>query len=201
MTTPEPSVSPSSNDPSGTPSAKPSAYHLRAATPADVPAVHRLIRALAEFEELAHLLVATEADLAVALFGPGARVECLLACPGSPAPSGSASAVVEPVAFALFFQNYSTFLGRAGLYLEDLFVEPEHRRRGVARLLMTALAQLAVSRGCGRFEWSVLDWNQRAIDFYEGLGAVLMNDWRIVRVTGPALQALASQAGAAPAFP
>ncbi len=96
-----------------------------------------------------------------------------------------------PVAFALYFHNYSTFLGRKGLYLEDVYVKPAHRRRGIGRALLIHLARIAVERGCGRFEWSVLDWNAPAIAFYEGLGATVMPEWRIVRVTGEALAALA----------
>ena len=158
-------------------------YQIRAATAADVSAIHQLVIALADFEELSHLVVATEADLRNALFGTAPRVECLVV---------SQADEDALVAFALFFQNYSTFLGRPGLYLEDLFVMPAHRRQGLARALMQQLAQTAQARGCGRFEWSVLDWNQRAITFYEGLGATVLPEWRIVRMTGPALEALAS---------
>jgi GNAT superfamily N-acetyltransferase len=162
-------------------------YLLRAAEPADVPGIHALILALAEFEQLSHLVVATEGQLGEALFGANARVEALVAVAHSVAAPG------ELLAFALFFQNYSTFLGRAGLYLEDLFVRPEQRRQGIARALLQRLAALAVERGCGRFEWSVLDWNQGAIEFYQGLGATVLPDWRIVRLTGPALEVLAGR--------
>ena len=145
-----------------------------------------MIGALAYFEQLRHLFVATESDLGAALFGPAPRAEVLLAWEGN-----------EAAAFALFFHNFSTFLGRPGLWLEDLFVRPEFRRRGHAQALLRALAGIAQERGCGRFEWAVLDWNASAIDFYRSLGATILPDWRIVRVVGPSLAALA--VGAAPA--
>lgn len=166
-------------------------HTIRAAHLGDVPRIHELILALAEFEQLSHLVVAGDTDLARALFGPHARVEALVAeVDQSEADAG------KVVAFALYFHNYSTFLGRHGLYLEDLFVDPGWRRRGIARSLLQALAGLAVERSCGRFEWTVLDWNQDAIRFYEGLGASVLPEWRIVRMTGDALKGLA--AGGAP---
>jgi GNAT superfamily N-acetyltransferase len=166
-----------------TPAAGPSSpFEIRPATPADVGAIHAMIRALAEYERLAHLCVATEADLAAALFGARPAAEVLIATRDA-----------EAAAFALFFHNFSTFLGRPGLWLEDLYVRPEHRRRGCAQELLRALAAIARKRGCGRFEWAVLDWNAPAIDFYRALGATVLPDWRIVRVTGPALDALASR--------
>ncbi len=140
-----------------------------------------MIRALAEYEKLAHLCIATDADLDAALFGPQPAAEVLIARKGS-----------EPAGFALFFHNFSTFLGRRGLWLEDLFVRPEFRRQGCAQALLRTLAQVAVERGCGRFEWAVLDWNASAIEFYRSLGATLLADWRIVRVVGPALASLAT---------
>jgi GNAT superfamily N-acetyltransferase len=155
-------------------------FEIRPARPDDVAAVHAMIRELAEFERLAHLCVATEADLAAALFGPRPAAEVLVACK-----DGAAAG------FALFFHNFSTFLGRRGLWLEDLFVRPAHRRQGCAQALLTTLADLARERGCGRFEWAVLDWNAPAIDFYRSLGATVLPDWRIVRVVGPALDQLA----------
>ncbi len=159
---------------------------VKGATPDDVPAVHAMIAALARFEKLEHLCVASEADLKTALFGPRAAAEALIAWSGG-----------EAAGFALFFHSYSTFLGRRSLWLEDLFVLPGHRRRGCAKSLLRALAALATERNCGRFEWAVLDWNEQAIAFYQALGATVMPDWRIVRVTGPALAALAG----APAAP
>jgi GNAT superfamily N-acetyltransferase len=151
---------------------------IRPATPADTPAIVGLIRELAEFEKLAHLVVVTPEGLREQLFGPRPAAEAVVA--GEP---GSV------VAFALYFHNFSTFLGRPGLYLEDLYVQPAHRGRGLGRALLRHLGALAVQRGCGRFEWSVLDWNENAIGFYEKMGATVMPDWRICRVTGPALQA------------
>ena len=146
----------------------------------DVAAIHAMIGALAEYEKLTHLFVASESDIESALFGATPRAEVLLAWSDG-----------EAVAFALFFHNFSTFLGRPGLWLEDLFVRPEYRRRGCANALLRALAGIARERGCGRFEWAVLDWNASAIEFYRSLGAALLPDWRIVRVVGPALDALA----------
>ena len=139
-----------------------------------------MIRALAEYERLSHLCIATEDQLEQQLFGTPRRAEVLLGRENG-----------RPVCFALFFHNFSTFLSKPGLYLEDLFVRPEARRRGYGRAMLVRLAQIAVERGCGRFEWSVLDWNTPAIGFYESLGATVMPDWRITRVTGPALQNLA----------
>ena len=166
---------------------------IRAARHADLPALYRLVVGLARYEKLEDQVVSSVADFEHALFGPDARVEAVLAW--SP---GGDPATAEPVGFALFFHNFSTFLGRRGLYLEDLFVEPEHRGRGYGKALLAHLARLAVERGCGRFEWSVLDWNVDAQRFYESLGATVMPDWRITRVTGPALQALAALAAEAP---
>jgi GNAT superfamily N-acetyltransferase len=152
---------------------------IRPARPGDVADILRLIRALAEYEKLAHEVVATEAALRDSLFGPQPAAEVLLA-----------EADGRVVGLALFFQNYSTFLARPGLYLEDLFVEPEFRGRGLGKALLTALAKLAVKRGCGRFEWAVLDWNTPAIEFYRSLGAQPMSDWTVFRVTGEALRKL-----------
>ena len=155
-------------------------FEIRPAVPADVPAIHALIGALADYEKLTPVFVATTADIADALFGPRPAAEVLIASKNG-----------EAAGFALFFHNFSTFLGRRGLWLEDLFVNPAFRRQGCAKALLKALAELAVARGCGRFEWAVLDWNASAIAFYESLGAKVLPDWRIVRVVGPALQALA----------
>ncbi|MGH8442954.1 MAG: GNAT family N-acetyltransferase [Nevskiaceae bacterium] len=154
---------------------------LRRAVRADVPEILRLIRALAEYEKLSHEVVAGESALAETLFGARPAAEVLLA-----EEEGRA------VGFALFFQNYSTFLARPGIYLEDLFVEPAWRGRGIGGELLKAIARLAVKRGCGRFEWAVLDWNEPAIAFYTGLGAKPMADWTVMRVTGEALKRLGS---------
>lgn len=153
---------------------------IRPATPADVAAIFGMINELAEFEKLQHLVSGNEAMLRDALFGAHPACECLIGEAGG-----------EAVTFALFFHNFSTFLCRKGLYLEDLYVKVAHRGHGYGKAMLTALARLAVERGCGRFEWSVLDWNANAIGFYESLGAVVMPDWRICRVTGPALETLA----------
>jgi GNAT superfamily N-acetyltransferase len=163
-------------------------FVIRPAQPADVPDVLAMIRELAQFERLSHLCVGSEADLADALFGPRPAAEALIA-----------RAESQAAGFALFFHSYSTFLGQRSLWLEDLFVRPAHRRQGCAQVLLRALAALAVERNCGRFEWAVLDWNAAAIDFYRTLGATVLPDWRIVRVVGPALAALAAPSPAGPA--
>ena len=158
---------------------------IRSARPDDVPAVLSLIRALARYEKLEHEVVGTEAALRDHLFGTQPRAEVALV-----EDAGSIAA------FALFFHNYSTFLCQPGLYLEDLFVLPEHRRKGYGRALLGHLARLAVERGCGRFEWAVLDWNEPAKALYRALGAKTLDDWRILRGTGEALGKLAgTQAG------
>jgi GNAT superfamily N-acetyltransferase len=159
------------------------AVRIMPAQPADVPDILRLITALGEYEKLRHEVVATEADLQASLFGTTPCAEALVARAGR-----------EAVGFALFFHNFSTFLGRRGLYLEDLFVLPEWRGRGIGRRLLTRLAWIAVERGCGRMEWTVLDWNEPAIRFYGKLGAAVMHDWRICRITGPGLARLAASA-------
>jgi GNAT superfamily N-acetyltransferase len=153
---------------------------IRAATPADVPHLMALVRALAEYERLTHLVAANEAALAAELFGERPVIEALIGWAGE-----------VPTGFAVYFQNYSTFLGRRGLYLEDLFVRPEHRGRGYGKALLVAVARIAHARGAGRFEWMALDWNTPAIEFYKGLGATEMAEWRLFRVTGAALGRLA----------
>ena len=158
------------------------AVTIRSATIEDAPLVLRFIRELAEYERLAHECVATEADVRATLFGPQPQAEVLIA-----------EADGEPAGWALFFHNYSTFLARRGLYLEDLFVRPEMRGRGVGRALLARLAAIARERGCGRFEWSVLDWNESAIGFYRSLGAEPMSEWTVYRVTGAALERLADE--------
>jgi len=150
---------------------------LRAAEPRDVAAIVGLIRELADFERLTHLLRVTPETLQPHLFGDKPVVESVV---------GEVNG--EVVAFALFFTNFSTFLARPGLYLEDLYVKPEHRGRGLGRALLEHLGALAVQRDYGRFEWSVLDWNEHAIRFYQAMGATVMPEWRICRVTGEALQ-------------
>jgi GNAT superfamily N-acetyltransferase len=159
---------------------------LRPAAPADIGLILALIRELAEYEREPDAVLADEAGLAAQLFGERPAAEVVIAqVDGAPA------------GFALFFHNFSTWLGKRGLYLEDLFVRPQHRGRGVGQALMAYLARLALDRDCGRFEWSVLDWNTPAIDFYRRLGAVPMDEWTVQRLSGPALQALAAAAGAA----
>ncbi len=153
---------------------------IERATERDVPLILRLIRGLAEYEKLAHEMTVTEDGLRETLFGAQPAAEVIIAYAGD-----------VPAGFALFFPNYSTFLGRPGLYLEDLFVLPEWRGHGLGLALMKRLAAIAVERGCGRFEWSVLDWNEPAIGFYRSLGARLLDGWSIVRVTGDALTTLA----------
>ncbi len=154
---------------------------LRPARREDVPAILALIRDLAEYEQLAHEVEADEAGLAATLFGDRPCAEVVIA-----EADGTAAG------FALFFHTYSTFLARPGLYLEDLFVQPRFRGLGIGRRLMTHLARLAVERGCGRFEWTVLDWNAAAIGFYRSLGAIGMDGWTTQRVTGDALRRLAA---------
>jgi GNAT superfamily N-acetyltransferase len=153
---------------------------IRPANPADVPIIARLIRALAEYEKLSHEVVLREEDLHRHLFGERRHAEVLLAEDEG-----------RVVGFALFFHNYSTFLARPGIYLEDLFVLPESRGRGYGKALLSHLARVAVERGCGRFEWSVLDWNTPSIEFYRSFGAVPQEEWTVFRVTGEALERLA----------
>ncbi len=163
-------------------------FTLRPAELRDVGAIVQLIRDLAEFEQLTHLLQVTPERLRPQLFGERPAAEALVAETGDGKGGG------EVVAFALFFTNFSTFLAQPGLYLEDLYVRPERRAQGIGRALLTRLAALALERQYGRFEWSVLDWNENAIRFYKGMGATVMPDWRICRVTGEALQAMGAAA-------
>jgi GNAT superfamily N-acetyltransferase len=158
-------------------------HQIRAAQRADIKALRQLIMGLAEYEKLAHMVVCQDSDLERALFGDKPECEALLMFHED---------ALEPVGFALFFHNFSTFLGKPGLYLEDLFIKPEYRGHGLGQALLIHLAGLAVARGCGRFEWAVLDWNVDAPGFYQKLGATVMPDWRITRVTGDALLRLAS---------
>ena len=160
-----------------------SPFRILPAAERDVPVILELIRGLAEFERLSDAVVATEARLRDSLFGPRPDAEVVIAWAGD-----------EAAGFALFFHNYSTFLGRRGLALEDLFVRPAWRGRGLGRRLLAHLAALAVERDCGRFEWSVLDWNEGAIRFYRSVGAEPMSDWTTYRVAGLALERLAAEA-------
>ncbi|MDB4973617.1 MAG: family acetyltransferase [Myxococcaceae bacterium] len=155
---------------------------VRGAEPRDLDSVVGLIRELAAFEDLSQQVVVQRGDLERHLFGPKPAAECIVAQLGE-----------SLVAFALYFTSFSTFLGKPGLYLEDLYVQPAQRGRGVGKQLLIRLAELAVARDYGRFEWSVLDWNANAIAFYQKMGATVMPDWRICRVTGEALHALASR--------
>lgn len=152
---------------------------IRPAQPGDVEVLFQMVQALAEYEHLAHQVTGSAAALAEHLFGPRPYAEAILA-----------EWEGKPAGFSLFLHNYSTFLTKPGLYIEDIFVLPEHRRRGIGRALLTYLAHLAVRRGCGRLEWTVLDWNAPAISFYQQMGADVLPDWRICRVTGDALQRL-----------
>ena len=152
---------------------------IRPATPADIPVVLRFVRELAVFEKLQHEVEADEGRLREGLFPAdgGAAAECVLAFADG-----------APAGFALFFTNYSTFLGKPGIYLEDLYVPPEFRGSGIGRALLVHVARLAKARGCGRMEWTVLSWNRAAIEFYESLGAAVLPDWRVCRLTGEALR-------------
>ena len=153
---------------------------IRKAQPSDVPQIRRMIRELAEYEKAPGQAVATEADLLRDGFGPTPRYSCLMA-DWEGAPAG----------FALYFHNYSTWQGRWGLYLEDLFVRPQHRGRGIGKALLLELARIAVREGCGRFQWQVLDWNTPSIEFYERLGAKALKEWMTMRVDGEALERMA----------
>lgn len=155
---------------------------LRLAQQHDVPTILAFIQGLAEYEKLADQVVATEEKLTQTLFGEKPYAEVVIA-----------EYQQQAAGFALFFHNYSTFLAKPGIYLEDLFVLPQYRGKGLGKVLLSYLAKLAVERDCGRLEWSVLDWNQPAIDFYQAQGATMLHDWRINRVTGDNLVALASQ--------
>lgn len=158
-----------------------SSFILRSATPNDVPSLFDLIQALAEYEKLADAVTGNAEALKEHLFGSRPCIEAIIG-----------EYAGQAVGFALFFTNYSTFLTKPGLYLEDLFVLPEYRRQGIGKALITHLAKLAVERGYGRLEWSVLDWNEGAIAFYRLMGAAILDDWRICRVTGDSLTDLAA---------
>jgi GNAT superfamily N-acetyltransferase len=155
---------------------------IRVATGRDVPLILSFIRELAEYERLSHEVVATEEVLRASLFGERPAAEVVIGDYGD-----------EPAGFALFFHNFSTFLGRPGIHLEDLYVTPGLRGRGIGRAMLAYLARLAKERGCGRLEWSVLDWNEPAIKLYKSIGAIPMDDWTAYRVTGEALDGLADE--------
>jgi GNAT superfamily N-acetyltransferase len=158
---------------------------IRPATPADVPTILRFIRELALFEREPDAVIATEAGLLRDGFGPTPRFTCLIADwleEGSTTPAG----------FALYFTSYSTWLGHHGIRLEDLYVTPEHRKKGIGRALLARLAKIAVDEGCGRLEWDVLDWNANAVAVYQSIGANIQTEWRIMRLSGEPLHALAS---------
>lgn len=163
--------------------AAPDQPRIDPAAPADAPLILALIRELADYERLADEVAATEADIGRALFGERPSAEAVIA-----------RVAGEAAGFALFFQSFSTFVGRPGLYLEDLYVRPAHRRRGIGRRLLAHLARIAVERGCGRFEWSVLDWNAPAIASYRRAGAAPMDGWTVYRLTGEPLRKLAAEA-------
>jgi GNAT superfamily N-acetyltransferase len=156
-------------------------FAITTATRDDVADIESLVRELAVYEKLEHLMVSTPADFERELFGPDSVIQCIVAKEDERA-----------VGFALFFHNFSTFLGRRGLYLEDLFVKPECRGKGYGKALLVRLAQIAVERNCGRFEWSVLDWNTLSIKFYEAMGAKVMPEWNLVRATGDSLVRMAA---------
>jgi len=155
--------------------------NIRPATPSDVPAILGLIRELAEYEHLTHACIATEALLTEHLFGPERAAEALVA-----------EREQKVVAYALYFKTFSTFLARPGIYLEDLYVQPAHRRQGIGKALLRHLAKIATTCGYGRVEWSVLDWNSPSIAFYKSLGALPLEEWTMFRLTGEALEAFAT---------
>jgi len=160
--------------------------NLRPGTPADVPQILAFIRDLATYEREPDAVLATEADLLRDGFGPGKRFDCVIAELTSDEKSTAAG-------FALYFYNYSTWRGHAGIYLEDLYVSPEYRGKGIGKALLVHVAAIAVAEGCPRFEWSVLDWNTPSIDFYQQLGAVMKSEWKGMQVSGDALAALATR--------
>jgi GNAT superfamily N-acetyltransferase len=157
-------------------------FQIRSATESDVPVIFSFVKKLASYERLSHEVVATEELIRETLFGLRRTAEIAI---------GYLEA--QPVGFVLFFHNYSTFLGKPGLYIEDLFVDEDYRRRGYGRALLLHVARLAKERGCGRLEWSVLNWNQPAIDFYKKLGASPMSEWTVFRITGESLNELAGK--------
>lgn len=162
---------------------------IRPARPEDADSILMLIRGIADYEKLSHEVVATREKIVETLFGEKKFAECLLAQLGE---HQEAESQKQTVGFALFFHNYSTFLGQPGIHLEDLFVLPDFRGQGIGKKLLQAVAHIAVEQNCGRMEWAVLDWNQPAIDFYDSLGAVPMKQWFTYRLAGKALQQVGS---------
>jgi GNAT superfamily N-acetyltransferase len=162
--------------------------NIRPASPADLPIILRFIHELAAFEKEPESVEATEAMLHEALFGTSPAAEALIA----ERPGDAGAAAAEPIGFALFYATFSTWTGRRGIWLEDLYVTPDARGSGAGSALLQALATIALDRGCARFEWAVLDWNQPAVDFYRGKGAVPLDEWTVQRVTGERLVALAA---------
>jgi GNAT superfamily N-acetyltransferase len=160
----------------------PTSLNLRPATPTDVPQILAFIRDLATYEREPDAVLATEADLLRDGFGETKRFHCIIA-----------ETDTKPAGFALYFYSYSTWEGRPGIYVEDLYVSPEHRGKGIGKALLTRVAAIAVAEGCPRLEWSVLDWNQPSIDFYHSLGAVMKSEWKGMRVSGAALSSLANE--------
>jgi GNAT superfamily N-acetyltransferase len=157
---------------------------IRQATEADAPLLYECIRKLAEYGDIADEVTATEADVRAALSGPRPVAEAVIAYVGD-----------EPAGFAMYHFSFASFLGKTGIYIEDFFVEQAHRNRGIGKLLLVHLAKLARERGCGRLEWSVLNWNERAMEFYQDFGAVAMDEWTTFRLSGEALERLATQGG------
>jgi GNAT superfamily N-acetyltransferase len=157
-------------------------FRIEPATESDVATIFRMIKGLAEYERLSHLVFATEDGLRAALFGSRPVAEVVIGYAGN-----------EPAGFAVFFPNFSTFLGTPGMYLEDLFVEPRWRRHGLGRRLLKYVASAAAARGCGRLEWAVLDWNEPAIQFYRAIGAQALDEWTVFRLSGEALSRFATR--------
>ncbi|MEI9978081.1 MAG: GNAT family N-acetyltransferase [Edaphobacter sp.] len=170
--------------------------NLRPATPADVPQILQFIRDLATYEREPDAVHATEADLLRDGFGPVKRFDCLIAEWSESSTNNQQPATNNsptPIGFALYFHNYSTWRGHAGIHIEDLYVNPEHRGKGIGKALLTRVAAIAAAEGCSRLQWDVLEWNTPAIGFYEQMGAKMLMDWRTMRVTGEALPALAAR--------
>jgi len=169
-------------------------FNLRPATPADIPQILQFIRDLATYEREPDAVVATEADLLRDGFSEARRFDCIIA-------DWTHSGLSTPAGFVLYFYNYSTWRGHTGIYVEDIYVSPEYRGKGIGKALLTRVAAIAVEQGCPRLEWSVLDWNQPSIDFYHQVGAVMKSEWKGMQISGDALSALATQASVLPDGP